>query len=169
MRRKEKMESNKAEIMEKFAKYIRAKKIGIKNVAAMTKLSRNRVRQLMHGATDISSNELGKFQTLFGMDMLVYNASHEKDRLRDENTEPFRFPNIDEKDINHPERYGGDTEYECIKVLKAWLSKDEYRGFLKGNAIKYLCRLGKKDEAVKEIQKAEWYLRELEKSYGGEE
>lgn len=68
-------------------------------------------------------------------------------------------------DINHPERYGGDTEYECIKVLKAWLNADEYRGFLKGNAIKYICRLGKKDEAVKEIEKAKWYLDKLEESY----
>lgn len=30
------------------------------------------------------------------------------------------------EEINHPERYGGDTPYECIKVLKAWLSKEEY-------------------------------------------
>lgn len=68
-------------------------------------------------------------------------------------------------DIDHPERYGGDTPYECIKVLKAWLSPDEYRGFLKGNAIKYLCRIGKKDEPAKEAAKAEWYVKELEKSY----
>lgn len=150
--------------MEKFAKYIRAKKIGIKNVAAMTKLSRNRVRQLMHGVADISNDELGKFQSLFGMDMLSYNASHKNERQRNEITKPSSFPDIDEQDINHPERYGGDTEYECIKVLKAWLNKDEYRGFLKGNAIKYLCRLGKKDEAVKEIEKAKWYLDKLEES-----
>ena len=48
------------------------------------------------------------------------------------------------EEINHPERYGGDSVYECIKVLKAWLSEEVYRGFLQGNAIKYLCRLGKK-------------------------
>lgn len=72
-----------------------------------------------------------------------------------------------ESDINHPSRYGGDTEYECIKVLKAWLNEDEYRGFLRGNAVKYLCRLGKKDEAVKEIEKAKWYLDKLEESYKG--
>ena len=27
------------------------------------------------------------------------------------------------EEINHSERYGGDTLYECIKVLKAWLGK----------------------------------------------
>lgn len=63
--------------------------------------------------------------------------------------------------VNHPVHYGGDTTYECIKVLKAWLSKDEYKGFLKGNAIKYLCRTGKKDEIVQELNKAKWYLERL--------
>lgn len=24
------------------------------------------------------------------------------------------------EEVNHPERYGGDTTYECIKVLEAW-------------------------------------------------
>ena len=38
--------------------------------------------------------------------------------------------------VNHPSHYGGDTVYECIKVLKAWMSKEEYQGFLRGNAIK---------------------------------
>lgn len=68
-------------------------------------------------------------------------------------------------DIDHPGRYGGDTPYECIKVLKEWLGEDEYRGFLRGNAIKYLCRLGKKDECVKELEKAKWYIDKLKESY----
>lgn len=67
----------------------------------------------------------------------------------------------DKKIINHPERYGGDTTYECIKVLSAWLSKEELKGFLKGNAIKYLCRVGKKDETVQELNKAKWYIDKL--------
>lgn len=63
--------------------------------------------------------------------------------------------------VNHPKHYGGDTQYECIKVLKAWLSPDEYKGFLKGNAIKYLCRTGKKDETTQELKKALWYIQKL--------
>ena len=65
------------------------------------------------------------------------------------------------EEINHPERYGGDSVYECIKVLKAWLSEEVYRGFLQGNAIKYLCRLGKKDERAQELKKARWYIDRL--------
>ena len=63
--------------------------------------------------------------------------------------------------VKHPSHYGGDTTYECIKVLKAWMSKEEYQGFLRGNAIKYLCRTGKKDAEVQELNKAKWYLEKL--------
>lgn len=63
--------------------------------------------------------------------------------------------------VNHPKHYGGDTPYECIKVLKAWMSEEAYEGFLRGNAIKYLCRVGKKDEEVQELKKAKWYLEKL--------
>ena len=67
--------------------------------------------------------------------------------------------------VNHPLHYGGDTPYECIKVLKAWVSDEEYRGFLRCNAIKYLCRTGKKDETVQELKKAAWYINKLIESY----
>lgn len=68
---------------------------------------------------------------------------------------------VDVKVIDHPQRYGGDTTYECIKVLQNWMSEDEYKGFLRGNTLKYLCRVGKKDEVVQELKKAAWYLNKL--------
>lgn len=68
------------------------------------------------------------------------------------------------ENVNHPGHYGGDTTYECIKVLKAWMSEDEYKGFLKGNAIKYLCRTGKKDDTVQDLRKAVWYIERLVES-----
>lgn len=64
----------------------------------------------------------------------------------------------DKSVISHPERYGGDTTYECIKVLEAWLPPEQYKGFLRGNALKYLCRVGKKDETAQELKKARFYL-----------
>ncbi len=67
--------------------------------------------------------------------------------------------------INHPNHYGGDTTYECIKVLKAWLSFNEYIGFLRGNVIKYLCRSGKKDDYLQDCEKARWYLDEIINSF----
>lgn len=74
----------------------------------------------------------------------------------------------DKSVISHPERYGGDTTYECIKVLEAWMPKEQYKGFLRGNAIKYLCRVGKKDETVQELKKAKWYLGKLIECEEGE-
>lgn len=63
--------------------------------------------------------------------------------------------------VNHPEHYLGDSPYECIKVLKNWMTTDEYKGFLRGNTLKYLCRVGKKDNEVQELKKARWYLDKL--------
>jgi len=63
--------------------------------------------------------------------------------------------------VNHPQHYGGDTVYETIKVLKAWMSPEELNGFLKGNAIKYLSRLGKKDSSLQDAKKAAWYANRL--------
>lgn len=63
--------------------------------------------------------------------------------------------------VNHPSHYGGDTTYECIKVLKAWNTPEEFVGFCKDNAIKYLCRSGKKDEVLQEYKKAAWYINTL--------
>lgn len=63
--------------------------------------------------------------------------------------------------VNHPAHYGGDSTYETIKVLKAWLSPEEYAGFLRGNVIKYMSRAGKKAGASQDHEKAAWYQVEL--------
>lgn len=59
--------------------------------------------------------------------------------------------------VNHPQHYGGDTVYEVIKVLEAWLSPAEFVGFLKGNIIKYTARAAKKGNAGVDADKAAWY------------
>lgn len=55
--------------------------------------------------------------------------------------------------INHPAHYGGDTTYEAIKVIEAWTL-----GFALGNAVKYICRAGKKTSELEDLKKAAWYL-----------
>ena len=61
--------------------------------------------------------------------------------------------------VNHPEHYtsGG---VECIDAIQAALTPEEYRGFLKGNVIKYTWRERMK-AGVESLQKAEWYLKRL--------
>ena len=56
--------------------------------------------------------------------------------------------------INHPSHYGGENnEYEAIKVIEAW-----ELDFTLGNAVKYICRAGKKDDMVQDLKKAKWYI-----------
>lgn len=176
-------------LTERLLECMNEKNIGIKKTSMLTGISRNRIRQIIHGATDLKINEAAKLQTAFGIDALewaslcgkdawdkgdvyikngdVYEKAEVKAELPDVKFTDgrFDFPGLDRKDIDHPARYGGDTDYECIKVLKAWLNADEYRGFLRGNAIKYLCRLGKKDDCVKELGKSKWYIDKLRESY----
>ena len=53
----------------------------------------------------------------------------------------------------------GDTQ--SIELIKEFLTHDEYKGFLKGNILKYQLRLGKKDGVVKELAKIKDYTEEL--------
>jgi hypothetical protein len=58
--------------------------------------------------------------------------------------------------VDHPVHYGGkDNPYEVIKVLQAWLTPEEFRGFCKGNVIKYHART--KDDPIEDAAKAAWY------------
>ena len=59
--------------------------------------------------------------------------------------------------VNSPPHYKvGDKE--VIDVLKDTLSKEEFRGYLKGNAFKYMFRAGKKfDDPTEDFKKARKY------------
>ena len=53
---------------------------------------------------------------------------------------------------------------EAINIIKASLSKEEYIGYLKGNALKYRLRCGKKDDAMQDLKKAEQYEKMFKES-----
>lgn len=59
--------------------------------------------------------------------------------------------------VNHPDHYkvGG---IEAIDYIEAKLSPEEFAGYCRGNALKYLSRAGHKDATAQEIGKAIWYL-----------
>jgi len=61
--------------------------------------------------------------------------------------------------VNQPEHYrqGG---IECIDAIEAALTPEEFRGYCKGNIIKYTWRERHKGGAVS-LAKAQWYLRRL--------
>lgn len=63
-------------------------------------------------------------------------------------------------DAINPDHYkqGG---IECIDAMKASMTAEQFQGYLKGQVIKYLWRLGLKDAAVQDARKAKWYLDRL--------
>lgn len=66
---------------------------------------------------------------------------------------------ISEKDNINPNHYvfGG---IETIDYLKAKLTPEEYRGFLKGNVLKYVSRESEKN-GEEDLKKAQWYLEKI--------
>ncbi len=52
---------------------------------------------------------------------------------------------------------------EAVDVIQAVLTTEEFLGFLKGNALKYQLRLGKKDSTDRELEKIGFYKKEIEK------
>ncbi len=56
----------------------------------------------------------------------------------------------------NPKHYrNGDIE--CIEAIRAALTPEEFRGYCKGNAIKYVWREGMKG-GNESLQKANWYM-----------
>lgn len=65
---------------------------------------------------------------------------------------------VDQADpVNRPIHYtsGG---IECIEAIKASMVKGAYKGYLKGNILKYIWRYEKKENPVEDLKKARTYL-----------
>jgi hypothetical protein len=63
-------------------------------------------------------------------------------------------------DINRPAHYT-QSGIECIEAIESALSPEEYRGFLKGQVLKYLWRANHKGSEIEDHLKAGWYLDRL--------
>lgn len=62
--------------------------------------------------------------------------------------------------VNHPPHYkvGG---IETIDYIQAKLTAEEFAGYCKGNALKYISRANHKKDATEDLRKAIWYLERL--------
>lgn len=58
--------------------------------------------------------------------------------------------------VNHPPHYT-TGQFEVINILEDKLSKEEFKGFLKGNILKYVFRADHKGGKT-DLEKAKWYL-----------
>ena len=70
-------------------------------------------------------------------------------------------PIIKEDNVNHPSHYT-DGAIECIEAIEAQLTDEEFRGYMKGNIVKYIWRERFKGSIKSEsLKKARWYLDRL--------
>lgn len=60
-----------------------------------------------------------------------------------------------------------DMPVQPWEAMEAWMSTEAFRGYLRGNAIKYLARCDAKG-GIEDIRKAQHYLDRLLESYAQE-
>lgn len=68
---------------------------------------------------------------------------------------------MDKQDVvNHPTHYTSGS-IECIDAIKASMGQEKFKGYLKGNIIKYIWRYELKQNPVQDLEKAQFYLNRL--------
>ena len=65
--------------------------------------------------------------------------------------------------VNSPPHYNAGG-IECIDAIEASMSKEAFRGYLKGNMLKYIWRYENKG-GKEDLDKANWYLTKLRRSF----
>lgn len=63
---------------------------------------------------------------------------------------------VNEEEIDAPSHYVAGRKFEPIDVIEAWGMDNSFH---LGNAMKYLSRAGRKEDTIKDLKKASWYLR----------
>ncbi len=64
--------------------------------------------------------------------------------------------------VNNPPHYNKHG-IECIEAIEAALTEEEFKGYIKGNVLKYTWRENYKNK-MEDLEKAAWYLNRLLKS-----
>lgn len=77
--------------------------------------------------------------------------------------EPFtrKVDMQEEQDNNIPNHYKGSENIDVIDFLYQQLPFEQFKGFMKGNMIKYPVRAGRKDDELADIKKARDYADRL--------
>lgn len=63
--------------------------------------------------------------------------------------------------VNNPKHYDLFPNEQSIDIIQSSMSLDEFKGFLKGNCLKYRLRAGNKGDLQQDIDKANWYQSKL--------
>ena len=83
-----------------------------------------------------------------------YGAMADQELKDDDRQEYFPDP------VNAPQHYNTGN-IECIEAIQESMSAEAFKGYLKGNTMKYLWRYDYKGKASEDLEKAQWYLNRL--------
>ena len=107
---------------------------------------------------------------VFDLDGTLSNGEHrlhllpkEEDRNNDAawaelKGSAFQLTQEQQQAVLHPKHYEIFPGVEAIEVIAASMTKEEFRGYCKGNMLKYRLRAGNKDALEQDIAKANTYL-----------
>ena len=120
------------------------------------------------GTCDFSANSIYEIATQRQQDgkFVIFDDNNEAEFF-DEKQLSFYFVLIDDNKAKNPnsKHYELWENFEAIDIIKLALTDEEYKGFLKGNILKYRLRAGKKnienDNIIKDINKSIDYEKEL--------
>jgi len=62
--------------------------------------------------------------------------------------------------VEQPDHYNKGA-IEAIEAIKASMPDNEFHGYLKGNALKYLWRYDYKGKPIEDLRKCKWYIERL--------
>lgn len=65
-----------------------------------------------------------------------------------------------DKEVDSPAHYNTGA-VECIEAISSTLSGEEFQGYCRGNALKYLWRCMYKGKTKQDLEKCRWYLDRL--------
>ena len=75
---------------------------------------------------------------------------------REKVTQPWPDTYSSTDNVNNPSHYK-QGKIECIEAIQSALTEEEFRGYCKGNAMKYIWRERHKG-GTESLEKAAWYL-----------
>ena len=104
----------------------------------------------IHQNGDVAVNHINKDFGWWPKRFEIVTASGDKEGTADISTDL----------VNSPPHYQSASGIECIEAIKAQMSDEEYRGYLRGNVVKYLWRYQQKG-GKQSLEKARWYLDKL--------
>ena len=81
--------------------------------------------------------------------------------MSQEELDAYIFAEEEDVDVVNKPRHYNTGNIECIEAIEESMSSVAFKGYLKGNAMKYLWRYDYKGKQVEDLEKAQWYLAKL--------